>query len=117
MTRLIKAGDLCEARIFNTDGKPESEGVFKASHKSVAWDVPHGKVINYGHDGSLANEGSYFNGHRNGCHTFYLKEGKKEEIDYINGRPERLREFDAKGVLVKEFEIYDDGSKREILEH
>jgi antitoxin component YwqK of YwqJK toxin-antitoxin module len=90
------------------------EGTFKSRRKSVAWDVPHGKVRNYDHDGLLADEGNYVNGNRSGCHTVYLKEGKKEEIDYSDGRQKRLRQFDAGGVLVKEFEIFDDGSRREV---
>lgn len=115
--RVDKSGELCEARVFYPDGKPESEGTFKTYRKSVAWEVPHGKVRNYNHDGSPADEGNYVNGKRSGCHTFYLKEGKKEEIDYVSGRPVRLREIDAKGVLEKEFEVFDDGSRREISKH
>jgi len=112
--RLGKNGELCEARIFNSDGKPDVEGVFKAKRGSVAWEVPHGKVRDYDHKGSLAEEGEYAIGKRVGCHTFYLKEGKKEEIDYVGNTPKRLRQYDAKGTLVKEFEIFEDGSRREI---
>jgi antitoxin component YwqK of YwqJK toxin-antitoxin module len=112
--RLGKNGELCEARIFNSDGKPDVEGVFKAKRGSVAWEVPHGKVRNYDHEGSLDEEGEYANGKRVGCHTFYLKEGKKEEIDYVEGAAKKLRQFDAKGKLVKEFEVFKDGSRREI---
>jgi len=112
--RLNKSGDLCEARIFTPEGMTDREGTFKSYRKSVAWVVPHGKVRNYFYDGTLLDEGKYLDGSRDGSHTFYLKEGKKEEIDYVKGKPLRVREFDAKGVLVKESEIYDDGSKREI---
>jgi antitoxin component YwqK of YwqJK toxin-antitoxin module len=113
--RLSKSGELCEAKIFNPDGKPDVEGVFKAKRGSVAWEVPHGKVRKYDHEGSPAEEGDYVNGHRNGCHTFFLKEGKKDEIDYVDGSPKRHRQFDARGVLVKENEIFDDGSRREVV--
>lgn len=112
--RLIKDGELCEARIFTQDGKPEKEGTFKSYRKSVAWDVPHGMVRNYGFDGLLTDKGNYINGSRDGRHTFYLKKGLKKEIDYVNGSPTRLREFDKKGGFVKEFIIYADGSKKEI---
>jgi antitoxin component YwqK of YwqJK toxin-antitoxin module len=115
--RLNKTGDLCEARIFTPEGMPDREGTFKSSRKSVAWVVPHGKVRNYFHDGTLLDEGKYLDGSRDGSHTYYLKEGKKEEIDYVKGKPLRVREFDDKGVLVKESEIYEDGSKRTIRDH
>jgi uncharacterized protein len=112
--RLNKPGDLCEARIYTPDGILDRDGTFKSYRRSVAWEVPHGKVRNYFHDGTLLNEGNYLDGSRDGSHTFYLKEGKKEEIDYVTGKPVKVREFDARGVLVKESEIYEDGSKREI---
>jgi len=112
--RLIKNGELCEVRIFNSDGRPDVEGVFKAKRGSVAWEIPHGKVRNYDHEGSLAEEGEYANGKRVGCHTLYLKEGKKEEIDYVAGTAKKLRQFNARGKLMKEFRVFDDGSRREI---
>jgi len=112
--RLKMNGELCDAKIFTPDGILDRDGTFKSYRRSVSWEVPQGKVRNYFHDGTLLDEGNYIDGFRDGSHTFYLKEGKKEEIDYVTGKPVRVREFDAKGVLVKESEIFDDGSQLEI---
>jgi hypothetical protein len=42
------------------------------------------------------------------------RDGKKQEVDYTNGKQAKLREFSKSGELEKEFEIFEDGSRREI---
>lgn len=44
-----------------------------------------------------------------------LSPGKKAEVLFEEGKPVRLREYDAKGVRTSEYQIYDDGSLQKLL--
>ena len=112
--RLAADGERCHVMMYSPDGILEKDGEFiLADDGSVAWETPHGMVRNYNPDGSLADEGCYIDGAPVGTHVVY-RDGKKQEVDYTNGKQAKLREFSKGGELEKEFEIFEDGSRREI---
>ncbi len=100
--RLGKNGELCEARISTLTESLMWKASSRPDEGPCLGNPPMEMVRDYYLKGSLAEEASMQSVSGSACHTFYLKEGKKEEIDYVEGTAKKLRQFDAKGKLVKD---------------
>ena len=105
---------VCAVRLFSSHGELQVDGSFKTRYGALDWKVPHGRLRSYDEDGTLCRDGNYTDGVPTGTHTFYQEGGKKTEVVFDKGKAKRLREY-AAGGAVKESDIFDDGSIRNLL--